>query len=98
MSRFKLAAAALLLLAGIASAQQNSSLVDENWCGKENVCGLHDDDGPWMSVLQQWALSAPEHGERQGEHLSNAMVVVNCKTSYLTTFWMSEGCDCGVGR
>ncbi|KAJ8733594.1 hypothetical protein PYW07_014145 [Mythimna separata] len=67
MSRLPLAAAALLFLAGsVWTTEVNITEAAEDWCAKYATCSLHDDDGPWMSVLQQWALTAPMHSERQG--------------------------------
>ncbi|XP_049697721.2 uncharacterized protein LOC110377652 isoform X2 [Helicoverpa armigera] len=68
MSLLSLAALGVLCLAGAGSAKHsNSTVVDERWCGVEQTtCGLHDDDGPWMAMLQQWALETHGTNERHG--------------------------------
>ncbi|PZC76488.1 hypothetical protein B5X24_HaOG204508 [Helicoverpa armigera] len=68
MSLLSLAALGVLCLAGAGSAKDsNSTVVDERWCGVEQTtCGLHDDDGPWMAMLQQWALETQGSNERHG--------------------------------
>lgn len=63
------AAVALLCLAGPAyMAEHNSTAAEQpRWCSAEQTtCGLYEDDGPWMAMVQQWALTGSDHNGRQG--------------------------------
>lgn len=63
------AAVALLCLAGPAyTAEHNSTAAEQpRWCSAEQTtCGLYEDDGPWMAMVQQWALTGSDHNGRQG--------------------------------
>ncbi|XP_022820824.1 uncharacterized protein LOC111352503 isoform X2 [Spodoptera litura] len=63
------AAVALLCLAGPAHMKEHNSTAPEQprWCSAEQTtCGLYEDDGPWMAMVQQWALTGSDHTGRQG--------------------------------
>ncbi|KAF9415360.1 hypothetical protein HW555_006950 [Spodoptera exigua] len=64
-----IAAVALLCLAGSAYTKDHNGTVSDQprWCSAEQTtCGLYEDDGPWMAMVQQWALTGSEHSGRQG--------------------------------